>query len=80
MRRLDPHTPRVLVVDESEASRTQVTNALRAAGLHALALGSAQAAIPVWTTFRPDVAIVAAHAPRFSSVEVARRLQIRGVC
>ncbi|HEY3588058.1 MAG TPA: diguanylate cyclase [Myxococcaceae bacterium] len=71
----DPHTPRVLLVDESEASRTQVTEALREAGLQVVALGSAEAALPMWTLFRPQVVLMAAHAPGFASVAVARRLQ-----
>jgi len=64
-----------LVVDESEASRTQVGEALREAGFLTLALGSAEAALPMWTTFRPHVVLMAAHAPGFASVAVARRLQ-----
>ena len=71
----DPHTPRVLVVDESEASRTQVVEALREAGLQVVALGSAEAALPLWTLFRPHVVLMTTHAPGFSSVAVARRLQ-----
>jgi len=71
----DPHTPRVLVVDESEASRTQVVEALREAGLQVVALGSAEAALPLWTLFRPQVVLMTTHAPGFSSVAVARRLQ-----
>jgi len=64
-----------MVVDESEAARTQVAEALRAAGLHAIGLGNAEAALPLWTLFRPQVVLMAAHAPAFSSVAVARRLQ-----
>ncbi|MGZ6028307.1 MAG: GGDEF domain-containing protein, partial [Myxococcaceae bacterium] len=69
------HTPRVMVVDESEAARTQVGEALRAAGLHAIGLGNADAALPLWSLFRPHVVLMAAHAPGFASVAVARRLQ-----
>ena len=69
------HTPRVMVVDESEAARTQVGEALRAAGLHAIGLWNAEAALPLWSLFRPDVVLMAAHAPAFASVAVARRLQ-----
>ena len=71
----DTHPPRVLVVDESEASRTQVAEVLREAGFQTLALGSAEAALPVWTLFRPQVVLMAVHAPGFASVAVARRLQ-----
>lgn len=69
------HTPRVMVVDGSEAARTQVTGALREAGLHVIALGSAEAALPLWSLFRPHVVLMATHAPGFTSVAVARRLQ-----
>ncbi len=69
------HTPRVMVVDESEAARTQVGEALRAAGLHAIGLWNAEAVLPLWSLFRPDVVLMAAHAPGFASVAVARRLQ-----
>ncbi|MGZ6134547.1 MAG: GGDEF domain-containing protein [Myxococcaceae bacterium] len=69
------HTPRVMVVDESEAARTQVGEALRAAGLHAIGLWNAEAALPLWSLFRPQVVLMAAHAPGFASVAVARRLQ-----
>jgi len=72
---LDTHTPRVLVVDESEESRAQVGLALRDAGLRVIALGSAEAALPLWTLSRPQVVLMAAHAPAFASVVVARRLQ-----
>jgi two-component system, cell cycle response regulator len=71
----DPHTPRVIVVDESEASRTQVGEALREAGLQVVALASAEATLPLWTLFRPHVVLMTTHAPGFSSVAVARRLQ-----
>jgi len=64
-----------LVVDESEESRTQVGEALREAGLQVVVLGSAEAALPLWTLFRPQVVLMAAHAPAFASVAVARRLQ-----
>src|SRR5512142_1461055 len=64
-----------MVVDESEAARTQVSDALREAGLHVVALGSAAAAVPLWTLFRPQVVLMAAHAPGFSAVAIARRLQ-----
>ena len=64
-----------MVVDESEAARTQVGEALREAGLHVIALGNAEAALPLWTLFRPHVVLMAAHAPGFASVAVARRLQ-----
>ncbi|HTS79468.1 MAG TPA: diguanylate cyclase [Myxococcaceae bacterium] len=67
--------PRVLVVDESEAARTQVGEALRGAGLHTLALGKAEAAGALWSLYRPHVVLMAAHAPAFASVAVARRLQ-----
>lgn len=73
----DPHTPRVMVVDESEAARTQVGEALRAAGLHVVALGNAEAALPLWTLFRPQIILMATHAPGFASVAVARRLQLQ---
>ncbi|MGZ6099455.1 MAG: GGDEF domain-containing response regulator, partial [Myxococcaceae bacterium] len=69
------HTPRVMVVDESEAARTQVGEALRAAGLHAIGLWNAEAALPLWSLFRPHVVLMAAHAPGLASVAVARRLQ-----
>jgi len=65
----------VLVVDESEASRTQVGEALREAGLQVVALGGAEAALPLWSLFRPQVVLMTTHAPGFSSVAVARRLQ-----
>src|SRR5262245_15556636 len=71
----DPHTPRVMVVDESEAARTQVAEALREAGLQVVALGSAEAALPLWRLFLPHVVLMAAHAPGFAAVAVARRLQ-----
>ena len=71
----DPHTPRVIVVDESEASRTQVGEALREAGLQVVALASAEATLPLWTLFRPHIVLMTTHAPGFSSVAVARRLQ-----
>ena len=71
----DPHTPRVLLVDESEASRTQVGEALREAGLQVVVLGGAEAALPLWSLFRPQVVLMTTHAPGFSSVAVARRLQ-----
>ncbi len=71
----DLHTPRVMVVDESGAARTQMGEALRAAGLHTVALGSAEAALPLWSLFRPQVVLMAAHAPAFASVAIARRLQ-----
>ncbi len=64
-----------MVVDETEASRTQVGEALREAGLQVVALGSAEAALPLWTLFRPQVVLMTTHAPGFSSVAVARRLQ-----
>ena len=64
-----------MVVDESEAARTQVGEALRAAGLHVIGLGSAEAALPLWSLFRPHVALMAVHAPGFGSLAVARRLQ-----
>jgi diguanylate cyclase (GGDEF)-like protein len=65
----------VLLVDESEASRTQVTEALREAGFLTLAMGNAEAALAMWTLFRPQVVLMAAHAPGFGSLAVARRLQ-----
>src|SRR5215470_1789426 len=71
----DPHTPRVMVVDESEAARTQVGEALREAGLQVVALGSAEAALPLWPLFLPHVVLMATHAPAFASMAVARRLQ-----
>ncbi|HEY1416657.1 MAG TPA: diguanylate cyclase [Myxococcaceae bacterium] len=71
----DPHTPRVMVVDESEAARTQVGEALREAGLQVVALGNAEAALPLWPLFRPHVVLMATHAPGFAAVAVARRLQ-----
>ena len=71
----DTHPPRVLVVDESDASRTQVGEALREAGFQTIALGSAEAALPLWTLFRPQVVLMAAHAPGFAAVAIARRLQ-----
>lgn len=71
----DTHAPRVLVVDESEAARTQVGEALRAAGLQSVGLGNAEAALPLWTLFRPHVVLMAAHAPGFAAVAIARRLQ-----
>jgi two-component system cell cycle response regulator len=64
-----------MVVDESEAARTQVGEALREAGLQVIALGSAEAALPLWTLFRPQVVVMAVHAPAFASMAVARRLQ-----
>jgi len=63
------------VVDESEASRTQLGEALRGAGFQTLALSNAEAALPLWPLFRPQVVLMAAHAPGFASVAVARRLQ-----
>lgn len=63
------------MVDESEASRTQLTEALREAGLQVVALGSAEAALPMWTLFHPQVVLMTAHAPGFASLAVARRLQ-----
>jgi len=65
----------VLLVDEAEASRTQVTEALREAGLQVVALGNAEAALPMWALFRPQVVLMTAHAPGFASLAVARRLQ-----
>jgi diguanylate cyclase (GGDEF)-like protein len=64
-----------LVVDESETSRTQMGEALREAGLQVVALGSAEATLPLWSLFRPQVVLMTTHAPGFSSVAVARRLQ-----
>jgi len=66
-----------MVVDDSEAARTQVSEALRAAGFHVIALGAAEAALPLWTLFRPPVVLMAAHAPGFASIPVARRLQVQ---
>jgi diguanylate cyclase (GGDEF)-like protein len=63
------------VVDESDAQRNAATEALRATGLHVVALGRAQAAVPLWPIFRPHLVMLATHAPAFSSVAVARRLQ-----
>jgi diguanylate cyclase (GGDEF)-like protein len=64
-----------MVVDESEAARTQVGEALRQADFLVTALGNAEAALPLWTLFRPHVVLMAVHAPGFASVAVARRLQ-----
>lgn len=64
-----------MVVDESEAARTQVGEALREAGFQVVALGSPEAALPLWSLFLPHVVLMATHAPGFSSVAVARRLQ-----
>ncbi len=64
-----------MVVDESEAARTQVAEALRAAGLQVVALGTPEAALPLWSLFRPRVVVMAAHAPGFAAIAVARRLQ-----
>jgi diguanylate cyclase (GGDEF)-like protein len=64
-----------MVVDESEAARTQVGAALRGAGLRVIGLGTSEAALPLWSLFRPHVALMAVHAPGFGSVAVARRLQ-----
>lgn len=64
------------MVDESQAARTQVTEALRAAGLQSLGLGLAEAALPLWSLFQPQVVLMAAHAPGFASLAVARRLQV----
>ena len=63
------------MVDESETSRTQMGEALREAGLQVVALGSAEATLPLWSLFRPQVVLMTTHAPGFSSVAVARRLQ-----
>lgn len=80
MTRVDSDTPRILLVDESDAQRNAATEALRATGLHVVALGRAQAAVPLWPIFRPNLLMLATHAPAFSSVAVARRLhtQTRG--
>jgi diguanylate cyclase (GGDEF)-like protein len=67
--------PRVMVVEEAEAARTQVVEALREAGFQVTALASAEATLPLWTLFRPHVVLMAAHAPGFASVAIARRLQ-----
>ena len=75
MPKRDPHTPRVMVVDESEAGRTQVGEALRASGFQVIELGYPEAALPLWRLFRPHVVLMTAHAPAFSSVAIARRLQ-----
>jgi diguanylate cyclase (GGDEF)-like protein len=64
-----------MVVDESEAARTQVGAALRAAGFQAVELGNPEAALQLWRLFRPHVVLMAAHAPTFTSVAIARRLQ-----
>jgi len=64
-----------MVVDESEAARTQVGEALRAAGYQTIALGNTEAALPLWSLFQPQVILMAAHAPVFASVAIARRLQ-----
>jgi PleD family two-component response regulator len=64
-----------MVVDESEAGRTQVGEALRAAGFQAVEIGYPEAALPLWSLFRPRVVLMAAHAPAFSSVAIAPRLQ-----
>jgi len=64
-----------MLVDESEAVRTQLGEALRGAGLHLIGLGNAEAALPLWRFFRPQVVLMAAHAPGFASVAIARRLQ-----
>jgi two-component system cell cycle response regulator len=73
--RADSDTPRILLVDESDAQRSAVTDALRAVGFQVIALGRAQAALPLWPIFRPQLVVLATHAPAFSSVAVARRLQ-----
>ena len=67
--------PKVMVVDESEAARTQVGEALRAAGFQTIGLGNAEAAVPLWSLFRPQVILMAVHAPGFAAIAVARRLQ-----
>jgi len=64
-----------MVVDDSEAARTQVSEALRAAGLHVIGLGSAEAALPLWSLFRPQMVLMAVHAPGFGAITVSRRLQ-----
>jgi len=64
-----------MVVDESEASRTRVGEALRAAGFQAVELGYPEATLPSWSIFRPHVVLMTAPAPAFSSVAIARRLQ-----
>jgi two-component system, cell cycle response regulator len=73
--RADPDTPRILLVDESDAQRSAATEALRAASFQVVALGRAQAALPLWPIFRPHLVVLATHAPAFASVAVARRLQ-----
>jgi diguanylate cyclase (GGDEF)-like protein len=73
--RADPDTPRILLVDESDAQRSAATEALRAASFQVVALGRAQAVLPLWPIFRPHLVVLATHAPAFTSVAVARRLQ-----
>jgi two-component system cell cycle response regulator len=64
-----------MVVDESEAGRTQAGEALRAAGFQVVELGYPEATVPLWSLFRPHVVLMTAHAPAFASVAIARRLQ-----
>jgi len=64
-----------MVVDESELARTEVSEALRAAGFRVLALRNAEAALPTWRAARPKLVLMAAHAPAFAAVAIARRLK-----
>jgi diguanylate cyclase (GGDEF)-like protein len=43
--------------------------------MQVVALGHPVALAPLWSMFRPDLVVLSAHAPAFTSVAVARRLQ-----
>jgi len=67
--------PRVLVVDDEQQILRALRVILRDAGFEALPAGTAEEALDIAATRRPDAAIVDLVLPDFDGVELCRRLR-----
>ncbi len=67
--------PKVLLVDDRTDHLEAAASALREAGHAVTTLSRVSAITPVYRAFRPDILVVAAHAPAFVAVAAVHQVQ-----
>lgn len=65
---------KILLVDAHDADLARTSAALRAEGFQVVALSRAEAAVPLFSAFEPDLVILSACAPDDASIETGERL------
>lgn len=66
---------RILIVDPHEGDLEATSAALRDAGYRVVTLSRYEPTVPLFSVFRPDLVLLAAHPPEFAAVTLARRLR-----